>query len=217
MPIDFISLVQWLNLNEREISSLCSSCFDNPVKTNTSTIKRSIEELLEIDREFIKKKYGASTTNRVEEIRAKVKTDYMSGEFSMKYAEWYIMKPLGKHCADSFRTYFPLYLPNTHALDKLGNSIVDLRKPCFTFDYLSITDMTNGKESILFVGAMNDAEIKCTNLVGHDWEWDVFREDGREVYFARCKNCGLEKEAVIADDCAPEWNENHGWRYSMPK
>lgn len=217
MPVDFISLIQWLKLNDREINSFCSACFDNPVKTNTTTIKRGMDDLVELDRNFIKKNYGATTTNRIEEIRAKVKTDYMIGDFNFKHKDWYIMKPLGKHCADSFRTYFPLYLPNSHAMDKLSSYIVDLKQPCFTFDYISMTDMTNGKESILFVGAMNDAEIKCTSLTGHNWEWDVFREEGHEVYYAKCKNCGLEKEAIIGDDCDPSWNENHGWRYSKPK
>ena len=217
MPVDFISLIQWLKLSDREINSFCSACFDNPVKTNTTTIKRSVEELLDIDRAFIKKKYGAVTNLKVEDIRSKIKTEYMSGEFNMNYADWYIIKPLGKRCTDSFRTYFPLYLPKEKALDKLSNYFIDLRKPCFTFDYVSITDMTNGKENILFVGAMNDAEIKCKNLCGHDWEWDVFREDGHEVYFAKCRHCNLEKEAIIGDDCDHMWNENHGWRYSMPK
>jgi hypothetical protein len=37
MPLDLISLTEWLKLNERELNDFCSSCLTNNIKTNTNT------------------------------------------------------------------------------------------------------------------------------------------------------------------------------------
>jgi hypothetical protein len=216
MPLDLISLTEWLKLNERELNDFCSSCFTNNIKTNTTTTKRNITELIEIDREYLAKAYNSKSTAKIEEIRSAVKTDYLSKKFYLKYIDWYIVRPLGKNGNDSFQVFFPLYLPNTEALEQIKNYLIDFRQPCFNFDYISLTDMTDGKETILFLGAMNEAEPCCTNKLGHKWDWMVFREDVKEIYLAKCERCGIEKEAIIGDDRNHMWNKNHGWRYFSP-
>ncbi len=216
MPLDLISLVQWLKFNERETDEFFSACMNNRIKTSSRVTKRSINELIELDREYLKKAYNAKTTTKIEEIRSGVKVDYVSQKFYLKYIDWYIVKPLGKNGLDSYRVFFPLYLPNTEALEQIKNYLVDFRCPCFPFDYISLTDMTDGKETIIFIGAMNEAEPMCKSPLGHKWEWNVFREDVKEIYLAKCSHCGIEREAVIGDNRNHQWNENHGWRYLSP-
>ena len=216
MQLDLISLLEWLKFNERETNEFLSASMNNRVKTNSRVTRRNINELIELDREYIKKSYKAKTTTKIEEIRSEIKLDYVSKRFYLKYIDWYIVKPLGKNGSDSYRIFFPLYLPNSDAIEQVKNYLVDLRCPCFQFDYLSLTDMTDGKETVIFLGAMNEAEPQCKSQQGHKWEWNAFHEDVKEIYLAKCCNCGIEREAIIGDNRNHQWNENHGWRYLSP-
>lgn len=216
MPLDLITLMQWLKFSENDTNVFCTSTLENKIKTESKNTKRNIKELLDLDKEFLEKAYKSHSISKFEEIKSGVKTDYLTRNFFLKYIDWYIVKPIGKGGIDTYRTFFPLYIPNTEALEQVKNYLVDLRCPCFTFDYISLTDMTDGHETIMFLGAMSEAETPCNNLVGHHWEWSVFHEDAKEIYLAKCVNCGLVKESILGDTRNHLWNENHSWRYSFP-
>lgn len=213
MPLDLISLVNWLKLNDKEINEFFSECLKNNVSIKDRPCKRFINDLKDIDIQFVFKAYNSTSKSKVEEIRSSVKADYISKIFSLKYIDWYMVRPLGKNGTDPYRILFPLYLPNTEVFDQVKQYLIDFREPCFDFDYISLTDMTDGKETVLFLGSMNESEPKCLSDFEHKWNWSVYREDFKEIYFAKCERCGIEKEALIGDIRDYKWNENHGWRY----
>lgn len=216
---DFNTFVDWIFYNQRELNSFMNSCFENYQKTNSlKTNKRNIDMLNELDFEYIKKDYGKKSENSISDLKSEVKSAYMTKKYSLRFIDWYIIKPISKNGIESSQIFFALYFPCTEAIDEIKRYIIDKTQPCFECDYIIVTDMTNGKESVIFLGGLDEPEPNCTSLTKeHKWDWCIYRDDTKEILFAECKTCGITKSAVIGDDRGYQWNENHGWRYNNKK
>lgn len=217
MAVNLINFSEWVfGSNVDASDAFFSTIFKNNLKASNECKIRDINELNMIDHKFIKKSYNLSSRTSIDDLKSKIKLNYVNRTFCHKYIDWYIVKPLGNSGCDTYRTYFAVYLPNTDAIDQVKLNLVDYSKPCFSCDYLQIIDMSDGKESKLFIGGLNQPEPSCRCGEEHEWEWCLYHEDCLEIYFAECKKCGIKKKKTIGDNRSIQWNKNHGWRYNVP-
>lgn len=216
MAVDLINLSDWIFRNNEEgLDSFFSEVFKNNLKASDKCKIRDVEELNKIDTEYIKREYKYTSMKPIEDLKSDVKTNYINNNFCLKYHNWYIVKPLGLRGCDSYRTFFSVFLPDK-AMDKVKQSFIDYSKPCFSCNYIQLIDMTDGKQSILFIGGLDEPEPSCKCGEDHKWMWDIYRDDCLEVYFAECEKCGIKRKKIIGDDRNYQWNKNQGWRYFDP-
>ena len=215
MSVDVIRFSDWVfKDDENEQNRFFNSILVNRLKSDGKLKPRSIDELNNLDCDYIKKNLGKKSENSISELKSEVKTAYLSKRFNLRMIDWFIVKPLNKSGLDDFKTIIPLYLPLSETIGEIKRYLINKSLPCFDYDYLSVTDMTDGSEDIIFIGGLDEPEPPCTGgFDDHEWNWLVYHNDGKEVYEAECTHCKLRRSMVLGDTRAYRWNDNHGWRY----
>ena len=211
--MSLLKLNEWLFGTEQNKSNLFfDSVFRDSYLMSEENI-RNENDIDKIDTLFLAKNYDATTQKQRDILKADVRTEFLNKKYSSRRIDWFIVKPIGLFGSSTYRSFCAVYVPNTETIKELKLFLCDLTKACFSFNFVSVIDMTDGTEEIVYVGNLRQPEPKCKEGFRHKWDWDCYNEDGVENFTATCIHCGLKKSLVTGDNRNYKWNEAHSWRY----